>query len=168
MSPFFFCKASSFSELYAVKDVYNPGFQRLYQCIQSRALGEHMSDLPPVNAKIIESIEPNNDIQSHSKAIAQELKGMFEIKKVIKKTKSAKRVWEEQAQLASREKELESALTGEKKKQKVGDDISDLFSGQANIESVGTTDPIADMKAMVARKDVDLVEKGFLLISLIC
>ena len=128
----------------------------------SRAIGEHKDDLPPTNQKILDCIEPNKDILSQSKAIAEELTDMFEIQKVVKKTKSAKRVWEEQAQLASREKELESGLAGEAKKQKViGEfDISALFGAKANVESVGSADPIADMRAMVARKDEDLVEKG--------
>ncbi|TPX69665.1 hypothetical protein SpCBS45565_g02344 [Spizellomyces sp. 'palustris'] len=151
-------------EAFRPKDVFNPGWQRLYQCIAYRAIHPDSAELPPVNPQIMACIEPLPDVVEKAKLAAEKLKDAFKITRVEKQKGSGKRAWA--ARSANRidaEEVLNRPDNGPAEKrikveEPMPENLTDLTT--RNVEKVSTVDPIGDFNAMVGRRDIDLVTKA--------
>ena len=64
-----------------MKSVFNPGYQRLYQCIQQRAIHPEQP-LPPPPEKLFGQMQPLPDLfDSEKNAALHKLRDLFELKK---------------------------------------------------------------------------------------
>ncbi|KAJ3279068.1 X-ray repair cross-complementing protein 5 [Borealophlyctis nickersoniae] len=156
------------------KDVFNPGYQRLYQCIAHRALHPDDSSLPPMNPKILEGISPLPEMVEKAADAAQKLKEAFTITKVEKSTVSSKRAWANRAAAAAAADRLDAdevlnqggedaeAPAAKKVKFENGEgefsgDMSMRQLTERKVDKVGTVDPVSDFNAMLSRRDLDVV-----------
>ncbi|KAJ3064776.1 X-ray repair cross-complementing protein 5, partial [Quaeritorhiza haematococci] len=67
-------------EAYKIRDVFNPAYQRLYQCIAVRALNPK-APLPEVDPRVVAGISPLPELMEKSKEPAERLKEAFKIEK---------------------------------------------------------------------------------------
>lgn len=70
-------------EAFKPKDIFNPAWQRLYQCIAHRAIHPDASDLPPINPQILACIEPLPDVVKKAEEAAAKLAKCFTITKGV-------------------------------------------------------------------------------------
>ncbi|KAJ1561623.1 X-ray repair cross-complementing protein 5, partial [Nowakowskiella sp. JEL0078] len=138
--------------------VFNPGFQRLYQCISHRAINPTDNTLPEQDQKFIAGLLPRKELVENAQNQLDRLKKAFNIEKVDKKS-TGKRIWAQNEQSAQNSIDIEAILDGTDKKVKLDDpDISILELTQSKIDKIGTMDPVGDFEAMIARRDTDLVD----------
>ncbi|KAJ3043868.1 X-ray repair cross-complementing protein 5 [Rhizophlyctis rosea] len=153
-------------ELYKLSRVFNPGYQRLWQCIAHRACHPDDPTLPPVDQRLIDGISPDKRIVERSQDALEKVKEAFTIKKVEQKA-SSKRAWANRAAAAAGELDTEAVLDQNDEEASANKRVKteEPFSGEMNIskltqrivEKVGTVDPVSDFNAMFGRTDVDLV-----------
>ncbi|KAI9009701.1 SPOC like C-terminal domain-containing protein [Gaertneriomyces semiglobifer] len=80
-------------EAYDPMDVFNPGWQRLYQCIADRAVFPDKAGLPPMNPMIVQCMDLNPAVVEASRPAAQRFEAAFAVSKVEKVKKTAKNAW---------------------------------------------------------------------------
>ncbi|KAJ3009384.1 X-ray repair cross-complementing protein 5 [Thoreauomyces humboldtii] len=154
-------------EAYRPKDVFNPGWQRIYQCIGYRAIHPDDTSLPPIDPRIMACIDPMPELIDQAKPAAEKLQSCFSLKKVEKKA-SGKRAWTDRAaalgELVNPDDLLnrtDDAAEPSEKRVKVEVEAPAVTSMAAltgrQVEKVTTADPVSDFNAMVSRTDKDLI-----------
>ncbi|KAJ3410505.1 X-ray repair cross-complementing protein 5 [Chytridiales sp. JEL 0842] len=161
-----------FREAYKPSEVFNPSFQRMYQCINYRALHPESKDLPPIDPRFLAGILPLPELVERSKPFVDKIKEAFTItkleeKKETNRDKFRRNLREAQAAAAAaRESELLGASGEEAAASGDGDErMSFQKLKQSLITSVGTADPVGDFNAMISRRDQDLVEPAVIQMS---
>ncbi|KAI8808002.1 SPOC like C-terminal domain-containing protein [Cladochytrium replicatum] len=158
------------TELHRARNVFNPGYQRLYQCITYRALNPELEDnsLPPMDPRFVVGIRPDPSVTERASPALEKLKEAFDVQKVEKKA-STKRAWAGRiandagvGQEATGRLDMDAVLEGtdgEVKRPKLeGMTIAELTDAQ--VTEVGTVDPVRDFENMIKGKDSSLVDKA--------
>ncbi|KAI8827210.1 SPOC like C-terminal domain-containing protein [Fimicolochytrium jonesii] len=149
-------------EAFRPKDVFNPAWQRLYQCIAHRAI--HPTEgLPPADPQILACLEPLQELAEPSKAAAAKLAESFKITKVAKKA-AGKRAWADRVAGQAIEEAGGANQNGQNGDKRIKTEeqapivtsMQDLTGRQ--VDKVSSADPISDFTAMISRTDKDLVE----------
>ncbi|TPX62530.1 hypothetical protein PhCBS80983_g00274 [Powellomyces hirtus] len=154
-------------EAFKPKNVYNPSWQRLYECIAHRAIHPD-GELPPINPMIVACINPLPQMMEKALPAAQKLQECFLIRKVEKKV-SGKRAWAERAALVGDPlnpdefSHLENGTPSEKRA-KIEDAVPVATSMEALtgrlVEKVSTINPVDDFNTMINRTDKDCVSSA--------
>lgn len=130
------------------KLTFNPHLQRLFQCLQHRAMNPD-EDLPELSPAIAASLNPPSDVAEKTKAVTEKMKAVFKLEPVAKK------------EVATGDNIFRDTAEGEPaaKKPKLTTE-SDLSGGlpellKPKVTEVGSTNPVEDFVALIAQKDED-------------
>lgn len=140
-------------EAFKPKLTFNPYFQRVYQCLQHRALRpDH--PIPELSPLIASSLQRPQEVEAACQAAAEKLGKAFKLERV------AKRKEEVTGEAMFKDSGAEQAP--EAKRPKVDDDLAGGIEGmtKAKVTQVGTVTPIEDFLDLISRKDEDLFEKA--------
>ncbi|KAJ3248630.1 X-ray repair cross-complementing protein 5 [Chytriomyces hyalinus] len=142
-----------FTEAYKPADVFNPGYQRMYQCIAHRAMNPDDEDLPALDPRFVAGVLPMPELVERAKRSLEEVKSAFQITKIEVNKETNKAIFKKNLEKASEMERLlaeAAAGTAEGSSSNALDTSFQQVSGDL-IESVGTADPIHDFKAIVSR-----------------
>ncbi|XP_053382453.1 X-ray repair cross-complementing protein 5-like [Mercenaria mercenaria] len=139
-------------EVLKPKLTFNPHFQRLYQCLQHRALNpdDPLPDLSPI---IANSLKPPEEVLTNCSQSMETLKEKFKLEVVKKKEeKTGENMFQEKG-----ESDGPPA-----KKVKVDDNLDGGMEdlAKSKVTEVGSTTPVDDFIAIVNRKDEDKFEEA--------
>ncbi|EGG24234.1 ATP-dependent DNA helicase [Cavenderia fasciculata] len=146
------------------KYTYNPSLQHFFQCLHHRAL-HPKTPLPSLDPLISKYINPDENILERASDAIKDFHSKFTLTKVNNFKSDHKYRWKD-GMLIEEEIKLDSYIgqddDGSKKKRKA-DDLADysldkLVSGYVN--EVGSINPVQNFKDMLARRDIDLVDKA--------
>eukprot|EP01133_Synstelium_polycarpum_P006600 gene6600-7664_t len=146
---------------------YNPSLQHFYQCLHHRALHPNTT-LPKLDPIIGKYINPDENILDRSQATLKDFQQLFPLTKTNDYKEDRKFRWKD-GMLIEDEIKLDSYVTdasdGKKRK---ADDLADysldkLVSKYVN--EVGSINPVQNFKDMLARRDIDLVDKAITLMK---
>ncbi|KAJ3180875.1 X-ray repair cross-complementing protein 5 [Irineochytrium annulatum] len=139
-------------EAYKPANVFNPTYQRMYQCIAHRAMHQEDKTLPPVDPRFVAGIQPLPELVEKAKPHVALIKEAFEVtaveKKETNKAKFGKKIGEAMAGIDGDGAD-EAMMDSE------GINLSKITDSL--VTSVGTAEPVSDFKAMISRRDVDLL-----------
>jgi ATP-dependent DNA helicase 2 subunit 2 len=142
------------------KYTYNPALQHFYQCVTRRALHPE-EPLPQVDPNIRKYSTPDETLFAKAQSVISHFKEKFVLVRTDQKEKEGRRRFWSEAFLRDEDITLESYLASDKKRQKLDhpeDALQHIIRG--GVADVGTINPVADFKAMLSRRDVDLVGKA--------
>lgn len=142
------------------KNTYNPVLQHFYQCVQKRALDKEAA-LPPLDPAIAKYLNPDGALFAKAKQALEDFEQKFPVTKLdANKSKLERRFWRDTLANAA-DISLESYGAEAKKAKKDGDTNfnMDIIISSGTSE-VGSIKPVQDFKNMLARRDIDLVDKG--------
>jgi ATP-dependent DNA helicase 2 subunit 2 len=149
------------------KHTFNPSLQYFYQVISSRALKPNLP-VPALDPSILGQVSLDEEKRSQAAAPVARFHEAFTLTKTENKEKeNRRRFWSEAFGNEGEEADkLESYLGEDSKKQKKKDEplpaglnnIQALLRG--GVDAVGNLTPVEDFQAMMARRDVDLVDKA--------
>ncbi|KAJ3108090.1 X-ray repair cross-complementing protein 5 [Phlyctochytrium planicorne] len=142
-------------EAFKATDLFNPAYQRIYQCMAYRALNPDDTELPPLDPRFVASVLPLPDLVEKAKPAIEAVKEAFKIEKVDTGKESNKEKFRNQLDNAEAVAER-LGLNGEENAMDI-EDMNLTRLTETLVNSVGTQDPVSDFKAMLARRDVDLV-----------
>nr|KAJ3419297.1 X-ray repair cross-complementing protein 5 [Polyrhizophydium stewartii] len=145
------------------KTVFNPMYQRVYQCITHRAVNPDTTDLPPPDPRVLSSCSPNPEILARAAPVVEKLQRAFTITKVERDTgRTDTRVWRGLAETAAAEAAEAAAADAEPP------GSPSLLTGpqpataaqltERMVDAVSTFDPVGDFTSMLARRDVDVAD----------
>ncbi|ORX80342.1 SPOC domain-like protein [Anaeromyces robustus] len=150
------------NELFVPKTIYNVAYQYLYQCIRHKAINPN-DPLPEKDDRLLSMTTPNPEIMEKSRGISQEIKEMFNVKKVDLKNNDKKGFGEvvdnEIKNLINDIKNPESNV-----KFKTEEEIKNMRMEniiETNVKTIGSMNPVEDFKAMVKQQDAALLDKAF-------
>ncbi|KAJ3283149.1 X-ray repair cross-complementing protein 5 [Rhizoclosmatium sp. JEL0117] len=141
-------------EAYKPSDLFNPGYQRMYQCIAHRAINPKSKDLPPLDPRFVAGVLPMPELVDKAKRSLEAFKSAFEITKIdLEKEDNRKRFKRGVDNAKELEKDVLNAAAS------AAADIATSFDNVAGaaVTSVGTADPVSDFKALVSRNDEGVV-----------
>jgi hypothetical protein len=124
--------------------VFNPAYQRLYQCISHRAVHGADSPLPPIDPKIQAAIEPIQAVMDNARDAAAAVKKAFKLEKVIKRTGGKRKRYGREAE--AEEGDGGAAIVEELIRQVGG------HAKKVSTETIGAVNPIRDFEALVGRE----------------
>ncbi|KAJ3069683.1 X-ray repair cross-complementing protein 5 [Podochytrium sp. JEL0797] len=137
-------------EAYKTEDVFNPGYQRIWQCIAHRALNPEAKDLPEMDPRFTAGVMPMVEVLERGKRALEEVKAAFEITKVeIDKEDNRKRFKKGVDNAKDIERTVLNAAAAASSSTTTTTSF-DTMSTNA-ITSVGTADPVSDFKTLLAR-----------------
>ena len=148
------------------KYTFNPTLQYFYQVILSRALRPNLP-IPEMEATIAQHVSLDPAKLAGAAGPMQRFQDAFVLTKTETKEKeNRRRFWSEAFTGEAIDEKLDSYLGDDAKKSKKKDDttpaglhnIHALLRG--GVESVGNLTPVEDFKAMLSRRDMDLVDKA--------
>ncbi|XP_076457066.1 X-ray repair cross-complementing protein 5-like [Babylonia areolata] len=140
-------------EAFKPKLMFNPYFQRVYQCLQHRAL--HPEDpIPELSPLIARSLQRPQAVEATCQVAAEKLGKAFKLERVTKRKE------EKTGEAMFKENGAEQVT--EAKRPKVDDDLAGGIEGmtKAKVTEVGTVTPIEDFQDLISRKDQDLFEEA--------
>eukprot|EP01102_Stenamoeba_stenopodia_P012456 TRINITY_DN3947_c0_g2_i1.p1 TRINITY_DN3947_c0_g2~~TRINITY_DN3947_c0_g2_i1.p1 ORF type:complete len:754 (+),score=228.50 TRINITY_DN3947_c0_g2_i1:208-2469(+) len=139
------------------KYTYNPSLQHFYQAIQKRALNPkaHLPKLDPIIEKYI---NPDEDLFRQASDALKSFQQAFPLTKTEAAEQQKRRFWKDN--FDDVDVTLDSYIP-DPKKHKKDDKISiDKLFNAGGTSEVGSIKPVQDFKEMIARRDVDLVDKA--------
>ncbi|XP_061178116.1 X-ray repair cross-complementing protein 5-like [Saccostrea echinata] len=133
------------------KLIFNPYFQRLYQCLQHRALEPH-EPLPELSPLVANSLKPPQEIVTRCEAQCDKIKELFKLEVVKKKE-------DKTGENMFKQKEDEEPSS---KKIKLDDDLGGGLAGmtKADVTEVGTVTPVDDFITLINQRDADRFEEA--------
>ncbi|XP_062609734.1 X-ray repair cross-complementing protein 5-like [Saccostrea cucullata] len=133
------------------KLIFNPYFQRLYQCLQHRALEPH-EPLPELSPLIANSLKPPQEVVTRCEAQCDKIKELFKLEVVKKKE-------DKTGENMFKQKEEEEPSS---KKVKLDDDLGGGLAGmtKADVTEVGTVTPVDDFITLINQRDADRFEEA--------
>ncbi|EFA77444.1 ATP-dependent DNA helicase [Heterostelium album PN500] len=149
---------------------YNPSLQHFYQCLHHRALHPE-SQLPKLDPIISKYINPDEAIMENAQDAIKNFQILFPLTKTTNFKSEPKYRWQD-GMLVEQQQEirLDSYVTDDtnSSKKRKADDLADysldkLVSGYVN--EVGSINPVQNFKDMLARRDIDLVDKAISLMK---
>ncbi|XP_023933350.1 X-ray repair cross-complementing protein 5 [Lingula anatina] len=135
------------------KLTFNPHLQRLYQCLQHKALNPD-DPLPELSPIIADYLKPPQEVLTNCQSHVEKLKEVFPLKVVVKKKEevSAKSMFQDKPigdVPASKKPKLDDGALGDMKQ-----------LDKVKVTKVGTVTPVEDYWAMLRRKDEDMFEEA--------
>ncbi|XP_025909513.1 X-ray repair cross-complementing protein 5 isoform X2 [Nothoprocta perdicaria] len=148
----------SFEDLFKPSKISNPHFQRLYQCLQHKALYPD-KPLPPIEPHLLEMLEIPCVVKERCQVALEKIKALFPLKDVGKKKedKTAQDIFKDN-------KEDEPSL----KKLKTDDEeggFSIISIAEGSVTSVGSVNPAKDFQILVRQRDANFKEVSQQLIN---
>ncbi|KAJ3013190.1 UNVERIFIED_CONTAM: X-ray repair cross-complementing protein 5 [Siphonaria sp. JEL0065] len=146
------------AEAFKPSDLFNPGYQRIYQCIAHRAMHPEDKELPPLDPRFVAGVLPMPEVVERAKRSLDDFKAAFELTKVeVDKEDNRKRFKKGVDNAKELEKSvLNAAAAAQADLVPTESTTFDTVSGSA-ITSVGTADPINDFKTLMARSDAGML-----------
>lgn len=148
------------TEVLKPKHTYNPVLQHFYQTVQARAL-KPGAPIPKLDPKIEAYVNPDEALLKKAKAELDAFQAAFPLQRVETEEKSQRRYWSD-AVATTGDINLNSYVQ-DAKKRKVGEE-GEAISVEAIVaggtSDVGPINPVKDFDEMLARRDVDLVDKA--------
>jgi ATP-dependent DNA helicase 2 subunit 2 len=148
------------------KRTYNPALQHFFACVQSRALHPERP-LPPLDPLVEQYVNPDKHMLERAARAIDAVKETFHLVKTEQKEKEGKRrFWSDAFAEAAAGVQLDSYVNDDAKRQKLHDGLPEggrrlsIQSLISEVTDVGSATPVEDFNAMIARKDVDLVDKA--------
>ncbi|XP_053328065.1 X-ray repair cross-complementing protein 5 [Spea bombifrons] len=145
----------SVEDLFKPSKIPNPQFQRLFQCLQHKALNPD-DPLPPVEQHLLNMLEPPAEVKAACRASLEKMKLSFPLQEAVKKKeqRTAQDVFED------KNEEPDS------KKLKVeDDDFSVMRLADGNVTSVGSVTPAEDFRVLVKQKNTNFKEASDQLVN---
>ncbi|XP_052762081.1 X-ray repair cross-complementing protein 5-like [Mya arenaria] len=139
------------TELLKPKLTFNPHFQRLYQCLQHRALNPD-DELPELSPMIANYLKPPEEVVVRSQSNLESLRAKFKLEAVKRKEeKTGENLFKENG---------DGEPAG--KKVKVDGDLEGGMEtiAKATVTEVGSTTPVEDFMALISMKDEDKFEEA--------
>ncbi|XP_060075599.1 X-ray repair cross-complementing protein 5-like isoform X2 [Ylistrum balloti] len=134
------------------KLTFNPHFQKLYQCLQHRALNpdEPLAELSPLVANYL---KPPQEVLTKCEEHIESLKKVFKLEVVKKK---------EEKTGENQFKESDEGDAGKAKKPRLDDDLEGGMADitRTKVTEVGTVTPVEDFVAFINQKDEDKFEEA--------
>ncbi|XP_068705465.1 X-ray repair cross-complementing protein 5-like [Montipora foliosa] len=139
------------------KTTFNPVRQRVFQCIQHRALNPDDPSLPDLDPVIASYLEPSAEFKARCAPQCAKVKDMFRLEKVESKKKdlAAENVFLTMGNVDQ---------NGEVPKRKTDNNDETDFSmatlSKGEITQVGTVDPVGDFRSIISQKDEDRFDEA--------
>ncbi|XP_031552940.1 X-ray repair cross-complementing protein 5-like isoform X2 [Actinia tenebrosa] len=149
-----------YEEALKPKCTFNPTRQRVFQCIQHRALNPDDHDLPELEPVIASYIEPSPEFKAKCSTQCLKVKDLFRLEKIEKKKtqQAAENIFK-----ASVDNDLTTEPAAKRQRTEDAADETDFsMAAQAKgkVTEVGTVEPVADFKELISRKDVDQFDEA--------
>ncbi|XP_014668438.1 PREDICTED: X-ray repair cross-complementing protein 5-like [Priapulus caudatus] len=134
------------------KLTFNPYIQRLYQCLQHRALNpdEPLPELLPLVAKYL---QPCEEVEARCESTVKRMRNLFPLEELQtkKEVETGASVFQDQ---------FKSENEPDAKKQRVGDDLTGGMAALSRlpITEVGTVSPVDDFRAILVQKSMKFSE----------
>ncbi|KAL9961622.1 hypothetical protein ACROYT_G030604 [Oculina patagonica] len=137
------------------KTTFNPVRQRVFQCIQHRALNPDDPSLPDLEPVIASYLEPSAEFKARCAPECSKVKDMFRLEKIEKKKEtSAENVF----------KAIGDEPNGEPSTSRTDvhdeTDFSMASLAKREITQVGTVDPVGDFCTMISQRDEDRFDEA--------
>ncbi|XP_073251486.1 X-ray repair cross-complementing protein 5-like isoform X2 [Porites lutea] len=143
------------TEALKCKNTFNPVRQRVFQCIQHRALNPDDTSLPDLEPVIASYLEPSGEFKARCVPQCTKVKDMFHLEKVEKKKETT-------AENVFRSIDVEQ--NGEPSTSTTDDhdetDFSMASLAKGEVTQVGTVDPVGDFRAIISRRDEDKFDEA--------
>ncbi|RUS32622.1 hypothetical protein BC938DRAFT_474861 [Jimgerdemannia flammicorona] len=154
------------------ENTFNPAYQRLNEAIKIRAL-DPSAPIPPSHDQLLAQLRPVPELTESTRGLVQEMKTLFDVKKVQAKTKDTKRGYGAATTAAltgassvgtvndilnrgpSEDPAMRVKIEGEDATYPSGMNMRALTENA--VRRVGTVNPVADFRSMVANRQEDLV-----------
>eukprot|EP00011_Vannellida_sp_DIVA3-517-6-12_P007195 CAMPEP_0114621812 /NCGR_PEP_ID=MMETSP0168-20121206/9418_1 /TAXON_ID=95228 ORGANISM="Vannella sp., Strain DIVA3 517/6/12" /NCGR_SAMPLE_ID=MMETSP0168 /ASSEMBLY_ACC=CAM_ASM_000044 /LENGTH=721 /DNA_ID=CAMNT_0001833015 /DNA_START=11 /DNA_END=2176 /DNA_ORIENTATION=- len=150
------------TEVLKPKHTYNPVLQHFYQTVQARAL-KPGAPVPKLDPRIEAYVNPDEALLAKAKVELDAFEAAFPLQRVEAQEKTQRRYWSD-AVATTGDISLDSYVQDSAaKKRKVGEEgetISVAAIVAGGTSDVGPIHPVKDFEAMLARRDVDLVDKA--------
>ncbi|ELU08335.1 hypothetical protein CAPTEDRAFT_163248 [Capitella teleta] len=131
---------------------FNPYLQRLFQCLQHRALNPD-DPLPDLSEVVRRSLEPPVCVATQCESTVEKMKEKYSLQRVEKKKKeTAENIF------GKKDEDEEPACKKMKSEDDLNGGLEDIV--KAKVEEVGTVNPVEDFKALLAWKDKDMFEEA--------
>ncbi|KAJ7388679.1 X-ray repair cross-complementing protein 5 [Desmophyllum pertusum] len=137
------------------KTTFNPVRQRVFQCIQHRALNPDDPSLPDLEPVIASYLEPSAEFKARSAPQCTKVKDMFRLEKIEKKKETAaENVF----------KAIGDEANGEPSTSRAADhdetDFSMASLAKRQVTQVGTVDPVGDFRTIISQRDEDRFDEA--------
>ncbi|XP_077129354.1 X-ray repair cross-complementing protein 5 isoform X4 [Ranitomeya variabilis] len=132
-------------DLFKPSKIPNPQFQRLFQCLQHKAL--HPDDpLPDIEQRLLDLLQTPAEVKTQCQAALEKVKSCFPLQESSKKKE----------QVTAQHVFLDSNQEPESKRMKTEDeDFSVSQVADANVTSVGSVNPTNDFRVLVRQKNAN-------------
>jgi hypothetical protein len=125
--------------------VFNPQYQRLYQCISHRAVHGPTLPLPPLDPKVESAVQPLPAVVENSREAAAAVKKSFKLERVVKRTGEKRKRGRN-----------DDAVPGDGGAAMV-DELIRQVGGQGAGGGIQSVNPVRDFDALVKTRPVDAV-----------
>ncbi|KAM8934051.1 X-ray repair cross-complementing protein 5 [Pelodytes ibericus] len=135
-------------DLFKPSRIPNPQFQRLFQCLQHKALSPD-DPLPPIDQQLLDMLDMPSEVKAHCQASLQKVKASFPLQEATKRKeqKTGQDIFEEK-----------NPEPDAKKAKGEDDDFNLLQMVDGNITSVGSVSPDEDFIILVRQKSTSFKE----------
>ncbi|KAJ3340509.1 ribosomal protein S14, S11 [Entophlyctis luteolus] len=141
-------------EAYKATDIFNPGYQRIYQCIAYRLMHPDVKELPPLDPRFVAGVFPMPEVVARAERSFSDLKTAFNITKIeVNKEDNRKRFKRGVDNAKNIEQEVISAAAAQAANLSGSNPSATTFGlvSSLGITSVGTAEPVSDFKAIAVR-----------------
>lgn len=138
------------------KNTFNPVRQRVFQCIQHRALNPDDTSLPDLEPVIASYLEPSGEFKARCVPQCTKVKDMFHLEKVEKKKETTAENVFRSIRDVERNGEPSTSTTDDHDET----DFSMASLAKGEVTQVGTVDPVGDFRAIISRRDEDKFDEA--------
>lgn len=140
------------------KTTFNPVRQRVFQCIQHRALNPEDPSLPDLDPVIASYLEPSEEFKARCAPQCIKVKDMFRLEKVEKKKDTAAENVFRTATIGDAERNGELSVSRADYHDETDFSMASLAKGE--VTQVGTVDPVGDFRTIINQKDEDRFDEA--------
>ncbi|KAJ3119517.1 X-ray repair cross-complementing protein 5 [Physocladia obscura] len=142
-------------EAYKSIDIFNPGYQRIYQCIAYRVMNPGEKKLPPLDPRFVAGVLPMPELVEKAKRSFELVKDSFSIIKIeTDKEDNRKRFKKGVDNAEDIERDVISAAAASAANINPTSDVTTFsFVSGSTVTSVGSAEPVADFAALLSRGD---------------
>ncbi|XP_073251485.1 X-ray repair cross-complementing protein 5-like isoform X1 [Porites lutea] len=144
------------TEALKCKNTFNPVRQRVFQCIQHRALNPDDTSLPDLEPVIASYLEPSGEFKARCVPQCTKVKDMFHLEKVEKKKETTAENVFRSIRDVEQNGEPSTSTTDDHDET----DFSMASLAKGEVTQVGTVDPVGDFRAIISRRDEDKFDEA--------
>lgn len=138
------------------KNTFNPVRQRVFQCIQHRALNPDDTSLPDLEPVIASYLEPSGEFKARCVPQCTKVKAMFHLEKIEKKKETTAENVFRSIRDVERNGEPSTSTTDDHDET----DFSMANLAKGEVTQAGTVDPVGDFRAIISRRDEDKFDEA--------